>query len=57
MGANKDFQQQQKKQQDQQPQAQQGMGGGRKNNEEVGEPVQLNEDKPQQPDKQAKPNR
>ena len=29
----------------QQPQAgQQGQGGGRKNNEEVGEPVQLNED-------------
>ena len=59
MGANKNFDRQQPKQ----PQAgqqnpggqQQGMGGGRKNDEESGEPIQLNDDKSQQPGQQGKP--
>ena len=50
MGNNKDFQKDQKQQQ--QPQMQ---GGGRKNNEEVGEPVQLPDDKSQKQGQQNKP--
>ena len=46
---NKDFD----KQRQQQPQADP-QGGGRKNNEEVGEPVQLNEDT-QKGEQQGKP--
>jgi hypothetical protein len=47
---NKDFRQQDKKQQ---PQAREQHQGGRKNEEEVGEPVQLNDDKMEQD--QSKP--
>ena len=47
---NKDFQQHDKKQQQQPPQAreQQRDIGGRKNDEEVGEPIQLDDDKMKQ---------
>jgi hypothetical protein len=48
---NKDFEQQKK----QQPQAGQQQGGGRKNEEEVGEPVQLPEDKSRKQGEHAKP--
>jgi hypothetical protein len=53
MDKNKDIDRQQKPK----PQAGQQQGGGRKNEEEVGEPVQLNEDKPKQgqQDQQGKP--
>ena len=43
MGHQKDFDRQQK------------QGGGRKNNEEVGEPVQLNNDKSNKQGQQGKP--
>ncbi|MBM3220913.1 MAG: hypothetical protein FJZ38_19930 [Candidatus Rokubacteria bacterium] len=47
---NKEFdRQKQQDQQKQQPQAgQQQQSGGRRNEDEVGEPVQLNEDKPKE---------
>jgi hypothetical protein len=52
MGNNKDFQKDQKQQQQEQPQM---APGTRKNNEEVGEPVQLNDDKGQKQGQQNKP--
>jgi hypothetical protein len=52
MGDSKDFQKDQKQHQQEQPQMQ---PGGRKNTEEVGEPVQLNDDKSQKQGQQNKP--
>jgi hypothetical protein len=52
MGDSKDFQKDQKQHEQEQPQMQ---PGGRKNTEEVGEPVQLNDDKSQKQGQQNKP--
>jgi len=52
MGDNKDFQKDQKQHPQARPQMQPGSG---KNTEEVGEPVQLNDDKTQKQGQQNKP--
>jgi hypothetical protein len=53
MGNNKEFQRDQKQQQPQADQKQQ--GGGRKNDEEVGEPIQLDDDTSPKQGQQGKP--